>query len=374
MFVCCVPRNSAEFSRVLHVEQTLFGRLSVPPEMARQFFGIRPEIYVAIIGPDDRVAAYSSAYPLKPEWAEALIAGDIAEADLTPSMLLERDDSLEDSIVYIGSVVVSDHYDPITKLTMLASLASWRMKQLEATAVDRLSVIVTPVSEQGERMVRRARAKILNVGTNRSDGYSICGREITRGYLTSAASKIERCLNGAVVEMIYNFVQSEEPPRGVPVFVGAVHRNRPRSWVAAAINAMMRVKGLASFALHYQGAWKSIASVQPDSLGTCLSLIVMATLALLAIDADLEAEHLSCAYLIPIVLVAIRYGQLNAVVASVACSICAAFVFYEPNFGIFIDDPEDMVELAVFFAMAMMLSHSFTHRPNAIRARRWGDA
>ncbi len=57
MFVCGVPRDSSEFSRLVSVEQGLFGGLSVPPQMAHEIFEFRPEIYTAVVAPDQSVAA-----------------------------------------------------------------------------------------------------------------------------------------------------------------------------------------------------------------------------------------------------------------------------------------------------------------------------
>jgi hypothetical protein len=205
MFVCCVPRSSAEFSRVLDYEQTLFGRLSVPPEMAKIFFRLRPEIYQAVIAPDGALAAYSTVFPLRPACAEAFIAGEVTEPELTPEMTIERHESHEGATLYIGSVVVAEQYDQITKSMLLAALLSWRIKQLEAASVSRLSVILTPATKHGERMARAGGAKLLNAGINRKDGFSVCGREVTHGYLTRVAAGIERCLNGSLIEMRYNF-------------------------------------------------------------------------------------------------------------------------------------------------------------------------
>src|SRR5258706_16261338 len=130
MFVCGVPKDSSEFARVLKVEQGLFGGLSLPPAMAHQMFDFRPEIYAAVVGPDDRIAAYSSIYPLKKKWADAFVAGDVTEPDLTTAMLLTRQECHERSSIYIGSVVVGGDYDAITKSVLLASMFSWRGPQL----------------------------------------------------------------------------------------------------------------------------------------------------------------------------------------------------------------------------------------------------
>jgi hypothetical protein len=206
MFVCGVPRSSSEFSRVLKVEQGLFGDLSVPTDVAHQIFESRPEIYAAVIGPDEAVAAYSSAYPLQKKWADALVAGDITEPELTSAMLLTRQDCHEASSIYVGSVVVGDGYDPIMKSVLLASLFSWRVRQMQHISINRLSFIMTAVTKQGERMIRKLGARQLNAGANRKDGYAIYGRVVTPRFLFRATAAMERCLNSGIVQMSANYI------------------------------------------------------------------------------------------------------------------------------------------------------------------------
>jgi len=215
MLVCGVPRNSAEFSRVFSVEERLFGKLALPRPAAEKIFNFCPQIWAAVFAPDGSVAAYTAAYPLKLKCADAFIAGDITEPDLTPDMMLERPDTLNGSCIYIASVVVSGEYNTLMKSTLLASLFSWRVRQLEAHAVKRISVIMTPVTDQGRRMVQAAGAKQLNSGAGRSDGYAVYGREVTPGFLYQATSAMERCLNKGVVEMNFDFDRHERETRAV---------------------------------------------------------------------------------------------------------------------------------------------------------------
>ncbi len=216
MFVCGVPKDSSEFARVLKVEQGLFGGLSLPPAMAHQMFDFRPEIYAAVVGPDDNVAAYSSIYPLKKKWADAFVAGDVTEPDLTTTMLLTRQDCHERSSIYIGSVVVGGDYDAITKSVLLASMFSWRVQQLHHVAVGRLSVMMTAVTRQGERMIRKFGAKQLNDGTQRKDGYAVYGREVTPRFLYRATLVMDKCLNSGLVEMNRDFVPTTCAPTHAP--------------------------------------------------------------------------------------------------------------------------------------------------------------
>ena len=216
MFYCGVPRNAAEFSRVWNIEQQEFGELSVPAPVAREMFRQRAEMFLAIFCAKSTVAAYSAAYPLKPRWAQALIAGEITEPELTPDMLLDRYEPHDGASIYVGSVLIAEHYDALTRASLLAALVSWRARQMREGSVRRMSVMMTAVSKQGEKMIRYVKAKELNSAENRKDGYAIYGRTITPRFLSRATIAIERCLNGRSVEMSLNMLPTVNAGAYVP--------------------------------------------------------------------------------------------------------------------------------------------------------------
>ena len=96
MFVCTVPRNTEEFSRLHGIEQRLFGDLALPLDVACDIFETRPEIFNAALDRDGTVVAYTSAFPLRPEWGIALTSGNITGAELRPSMMYKRHDCQTD--------------------------------------------------------------------------------------------------------------------------------------------------------------------------------------------------------------------------------------------------------------------------------------
>jgi Domain of unknown function (DUF4118) len=378
MFVCGVPRDSDEFFRVLSVEQELFGDLSVPPAIALEIFKSRPEIYTAIVGQNDTVAAYSSAYPLKREWAEAFVAGDITEPELTPSMLLGRSDSLEGSCVYIGSVVVVGQNHPFTKATLLASLLSWRVQQLKAASVKRLSVFMTPVAEQGERMIRFIGAKQLNEGMNRKDGYPVYGRVITPGFLSRATATMERCLNNSTVQMNLDFTPSVNHAQPIPRFDKASRKKAACPWTAAAFHTLANAKKavLSEFASlrdmassASNGIFSAMNAQRIRGVSMSITLVTIATAALLMayaffeLDNYFELDHLIFVFLIPIFLIAIRYGKGHAAVALVASNLSAAFFFNSSGSSLYLDDGEDLLELVCFGAIALLICQFVGKRP-----------
>ena len=82
-------------------------------------------------------------------------------------------------------------------------------------------------------------------------------------------------------------------------------------------------------------------------------LITVTTLALWAIHAELQPEHLIFGYLMPTTLIAVRYGSMIAMLASIGSSLCAAFFLYPPEFSFFIANPLNIVELSFFLILCL---------------------
>jgi hypothetical protein len=204
-FICGIPGSTDEFLRLWDLEQEQFGDLSVSAAVARQIFDARPEVFCTITDSNQAVAAYSIAYPLKPQWAQAMIAGEITEADLTADMLLSRQDDHEGACIYIGSVFVSKEYDVLTKIVLLSNLLSWRIQQLHDVSLKRLSVIMMPVSKQGEQLIQFIGARKLNDGASRKDSYPIYERRISGRLLFRAIQAIERFCDRRTVDINLDF-------------------------------------------------------------------------------------------------------------------------------------------------------------------------
>jgi hypothetical protein len=191
MFVCSVPRSSKEFGRLHQLEQELFGDLALPFDVAHEFFEMRPEIFNAIFDREGNVVAYTSGFPLRPQWSAALIRGDILELELRPHMIYRRNDCHTNLHLFIGSVVVEPKLDPIRKCILLSSLLYFRVHQLRAVLVQHFSAIMTAASKAGERLARRMGARKLKDRTNSRDGLDVFGCEMTVDSLARAAGAIK---------------------------------------------------------------------------------------------------------------------------------------------------------------------------------------
>jgi uncharacterized protein DUF4118/peptidoglycan biosynthesis/recognition FemAB-like protein len=136
-----------------------------------------------------------------------------------------------------------------------------------------------------------------------------------------------------------------------------------RPWTAAAV--FQRVKepvsstfgnlsGLVSIAV------RKISQVFDPSwianLGVSLVALAITTSILVAVDMFIEVEHLSFVFLLPVFLIAIKFGKTQAAMASATSCLIAAFYFYPPKFSIVINDPMHCAELACFCAFALTIS------------------
>jgi hypothetical protein len=226
MFVCTVPRNTDEFSKLHNIEQRLFGDLALPLDVACDIFETRPEIFNAVLDRNGTVVAYTSAFPLRPEWGIALTHGNITGAELRPSMIYKRRDCETDMHLFIGSIVVDPKYDPIQKCILLSSLLWFRVHQLRSTSVQRLSAIMTTASGQGERMARRLGAKKLTDGAKCRDGLDVFGCDISLDLLARAFGVMERFPFGKGVLMNLDFPSCVDANSG-PVGIEMPHDRQP---------------------------------------------------------------------------------------------------------------------------------------------------
>jgi hypothetical protein len=154
--------------------------------------------------------------------------------------------------------------------------------------------------------------------------------------------------------------------------------NGARPWASAAFDALNGAKAsaLSAFAGLRDKVSAGVGNISGSfdsawiaNLGASMIILALTTAALLTVDIFLEVEHLSFVFLIPVLLIAIKYGKAHAAMASAASCFIAAFYFYAPKFSIAIDDPMHVAELASFCAMALMISNFVGGRSSAVMAR-----
>jgi two-component system sensor histidine kinase KdpD len=95
-----------------------------------------------------------------------------------------------------------------------------------------------------------------------------------------------------------------------------------------------------------------------------LGLVTVVTLILEIVKTFIELPPIAITYLIPVLIAAIRWGYLSAMVTTLAGAFCSAFFFYRPLHTIYVEDPARRLSLTIFAIVAVVASHL------AVRMRR----
>jgi hypothetical protein len=97
--------------------------------------------------------------------------------------------------------------------------------------------------------------------------------------------------------------------------------------------------------------------------------VAFCTVALLAADRYFDEPHLIFAYILPILLVAAKFGRIAALSAAVVSSICAAFFFISPRFSLYIGSTNDLMEWLSFCTIALLMSQLVGKRSDRVLVR-----
>ena len=88
-----------------------------------------------------------------------------------------------------------------------------------------------------------------------------------------------------------------------------------------------------------------------------LVLVGVTTIALLILDDFFSLRHVTLVYLVPVVIAAAKLGITPAVVAAIAGGGASAFFFYPPIYSFLLEDPQHIIELALFVFVAVVTGH-----------------
>ena len=69
-----------------------------------------------------------------------------------------------------------------------------------------------------------------------------------------------------------------------------------------------------------------------------LVAVLLTTVVLFAIDAQLAPQHLVLGYLLPTIFIAVYYGSTFAVLTSFASGLAAAYFLFPPKFSFYVGD------------------------------------
>jgi two-component system sensor histidine kinase KdpD len=91
-----------------------------------------------------------------------------------------------------------------------------------------------------------------------------------------------------------------------------------------------------------------------------LAMVGAVTLGVSSAVAEVGLEHGSVLYLIPVLIAAMRWGVVAAIVAAVGGVLASAFFFYAPLYSFRIRDPQEVLNLVLFVVVAIVVSQLAT--------------
>lgn len=111
----------------------------------------------------------------------------------------------------------------------------------------------------------------------------------------------------------------------------------------------------------------------PAAVGAALAMVAVTTAAIMALSLAINLEYVGIIYLIPVLLAAIRWGVLPAVVAAIAAVAAPAFFFYPPIYDLRVHKAEHIVDLVLFIVVAVVTGRLATNLRQA-KMREQADA
>ncbi len=103
-------------------------------------------------------------------------------------------------------------------------------------------------------------------------------------------------------------------------------------------------------------------------LTLCMVAVVTTLIYTLIIETGLG--HGSVVYLIPVVIAATRWGIVPAIFAAVCGVLASAFFFFPPLYTFRITDPHEVLNLALFIFVAVVVSHLATRLKRQLEVSR----
>jgi two-component system sensor histidine kinase KdpD len=125
---------------------------------------------------------------------------------------------------------------------------------------------------------------------------------------------------------------------------------------------MSRIRTLAENAAKW--IWTATEPGGTSGVVGALCLVVGITVILEVMKHLVELPPIIITYLIPVLIAAIRWGYLAAIMATLAGASSAAFFFYRPLYTFYVEDPARRLGILIFAVVAMVAAHL------AVRMRR----
>ncbi len=120
----------------------------------------------------------------------------------------------------------------------------------------------------------------------------------------------------------------------------------------------------------YKIGWMNLAAGSAIPMGATFALVWLATISLVVINYFVPFNLVSLIYMLPVVVAATQWGIGAGILAAVAGAAAADFFFYPPLYTLWIRDPQNVVDLALFLLIALVTSNLAARLKNEATALR----
>jgi K+-sensing histidine kinase KdpD len=138
---------------------------------------------------------------------------------------------------------------------------------------------------------------------------------------------------------------------------------------AGRVSTLQERRGLREFAaqlpkndgatrsIGYKTWWVDVLAGNAIPMGATFALVWLATICLVVINYFVTFNLVSLIYMLPVVVAATQWGIGAGIVAAVAGAAAADFFFYPPLYTLWVRDPQNVVDLALFLLIALVTSN-----------------
>jgi K+-sensing histidine kinase KdpD len=102
---------------------------------------------------------------------------------------------------------------------------------------------------------------------------------------------------------------------------------------------------------------KTFVQTNVSALLLSLGGVILVTALLLLLHQTVAATLVPIAYLVPVIIAATRWGIWPATLASIVSVAAADFFFFPPLYSFQVDDPQEAIDLLLFFVVALVSSN-----------------
>jgi K+-sensing histidine kinase KdpD len=120
----------------------------------------------------------------------------------------------------------------------------------------------------------------------------------------------------------------------------------------------------------YKAWWMNIIAESAIPIGATFALVWLATISLVVINYFVSFSPVSLIYMLPVVVTATQWGIWASILAAVAGAAAADFFFYPPLYSLWVRDPQNVVDLALFLLIALVTSNLAARLKNEATALR----